>query len=185
MTYHPFFMWISSSNNCLKLFSCFFFFFQVIKLCLCWVIGNFIMRTYEMACTSPHIFGSSQSVLIKRKDWTWKLKNWVQELHYEKVKIKRTVALIAVLCRCKLMLSVWSFVRHKNIKDVGIFIMLFWSLKTSNMFYSHRKLISNNASFFVAVLQWLHQLVQENENKYASQIKCIGLVFFFSIFYKQ
>lgn len=179
MTYHPFFMWISSSSNCLKLFSCFAGFFS----------GDQIMPVlsdrkhhnediWDGLYFPSHLW--QQLVGIdKKKRLDLKIKNWVQDLHYEKVKIKRTVALIAVLCLCKLMLSVWSFIRHKNIKDGGIFIMLFWSLKTSNMFYSHRKLISNNASFFVAVLQWLHPLVQENENKYASQIKCIGLVFFF------
>lgn len=67
------------------------------------------------------------------------------------------------------MSSVWSLIRHKNAKDGGIFIMLFCSLKTNNVFYSHRKLISKNASFFVAVLQWLHQLMQQNEIKYVSK----------------
>ena len=136
------------------------------------------MRTYDMACTSPLHPWQQLACIHKKKRLDLKIEHWVQDLHYEKVKIKRAVALITVLCLCKLMLSVWSFIRHKNVKDGGIFIMLFCSLKTNNMFYSHRKLISNNASFFVAVLQWLHQLMQQNENKYASKIKFISLVFF-------
>lgn len=79
------------------------------------------------------------------------------------------------------MSSVWSFIRHKNVKDGGIFITLFCSLKTNKVFCSHRKLISKNASFFMAVLQWLHQLMQQNGIKYAS--KTIFLLF--TVFYKQ
>lgn len=79
------------------------------------------------------------------------------------------------------MSSVWSFIRHKNAKDGGIFIVLFCSLKTNNVFYSHRKLVSKNASLFVAVLQWLHQLMQQNEIKYVSKT----FFFLFTVFYKQ
>jgi len=44
------------------------------------------------------------------------------------------------------------------------------------MFHSHRKLVSNNVSFFVAALRWVHPLMQQNENKYATKKK---LLFFF------
>lgn len=133
-----------------------------------------------MACTSP-LHPWQQLVCIhKKKRLDLKIKNWVQDLHYEKVKIKKTVALITESCFCKLKLNVWSFIRHENVKDGGT-VMLFCSLKTNSMFHSRRKWISNNASFFVAVLQWLHQLMQQNENVYASKI----IFFFFCTFYKQ
>ena len=95
-------------------------FFQVIKLCLCWVTRNFIMRTYGMAYTSP--FHPWQHVVFihKKKRLDLKIKICVQVLQDEKVKIRRTVALITVICRCKLMLSVWSFIRQRHFDDVSL-----------------------------------------------------------------